>query len=500
MGILKKLVSRKPEAMVVGMCLLFVGNSSALFVSVLSAQTAPEDTLPRFSKPIYSVEIQNDVDYLGTNRTEKCDLYLPENLPLNSRVPGIVIIHGGGWMGGDKGDTREMELGTTLAKYGYVCMSINYLLAESGSTPTWPQNIYDCKSAVQFLRSNADALHIDPSRIGAIGGSAGGHLVSMLGTTVPADGLEPPDGSNVSSRVQAVVDLYGIANIPEWLRSYLVDVFGNDPETLVFASPINHVTGDDAAFLIMHGLADQTVPYVQSIEFVEKLASNAVPARLVLIGGAPHTFHLYDPEYKNLMLDIVDFFDEHLKYNSATSPITQIVDDFNSYESTTELRDATEPHSFRHPDGTTVKFSELSLDSTQAYEGSNCLSVQEDTSPEAWDYCYGPDIPAGTNGWDFSGLNTFRTYLKKGDIDNGIHGVTLYLQRNNAATESWIFTGTINTVGGRPVSQLPEWTAVEWDLSGLSDAEKSNITRILFRFYKEKNGDFQMYMDQMGGL
>src|SRR5262245_16770563 len=95
--------------------------------------------------------IQKDVEYLGAGRAEKADLYLPATPKQGEKFPAIVIIHGGGFTGGDKGASREQNIGTNLALRGYVGMSINYLLAKTNA-PSWPQNVHDCKTAVRWLR------------------------------------------------------------------------------------------------------------------------------------------------------------------------------------------------------------------------------------------------------------------------------------------------------------------------------------------------------------
>ncbi|MBI3468605.1 MAG: alpha/beta hydrolase [Planctomycetes bacterium] len=153
------------------------------------------------------VRIEKDIDYLGPDRAEKLDMYLPAEITPGAKFPGIVIIHGGGFTGGDKGAAREQNIGNTLAANGYVCVSINYLLASEGH-PTWPQNVHDCKRAVRFLRKNAEKYHVDPDHIGVIGGSAGGHLTAMLGLTGSESGLDPagPD-AEISCRVQAIVPM-----------------------------------------------------------------------------------------------------------------------------------------------------------------------------------------------------------------------------------------------------------------------------------------------------
>ena len=118
--------------------------------------------------PIYSgIYIERDIPYLGLDRPEKCDLYLPVDTNKDNRFPAVVIIHGGGWRSGDKDRDREKNIAINLARSGYVCMSINYLLIEEGK-PAWPENLYDCKRAVQFLRKNAERFKLVPDRIGVI--------------------------------------------------------------------------------------------------------------------------------------------------------------------------------------------------------------------------------------------------------------------------------------------------------------------------------------------
>ena len=141
------------------------------------------------------VHIDKDVEYLEPGRAEKADLYLPPVQEPGAKYPGVVIIHGGGWTGGDKGAAREIQIGTTLASHGYVCMSINYQLAAPGH-PTFPANIHEAKRAVRWLRKNAARLQIDGQNIGAIGGSAGGHLTALLAATEPEAGLDPSEDSS----------------------------------------------------------------------------------------------------------------------------------------------------------------------------------------------------------------------------------------------------------------------------------------------------------------
>lgn len=267
---------------------------------------------------ISPVQVVKGVDYLGEDRAEKMDFYLPAKSD-GSRRPAVLIIHGGGWQGGDKAAAREQNIGNTLAAAGYVCASINYRLAQKNDhvpsrlREVWPGMLYDCKTAVRFLRRYADRYQIDLDHIGAIGGSAGGHLASILATTDADDGLDPegPNG-DYSCRVQAVVPMYGVHDVLKQAR-LRDNVLTEDEEKLcVQASAVTYVTADDPPALILHGTMDALVPVEQSQFLKARLDAVGVPAELLVIEGAPHSFHL-QPQQRDLRATVIDFFDRHLK-------------------------------------------------------------------------------------------------------------------------------------------------------------------------------------------
>ncbi|NBV24273.1 MAG: alpha/beta hydrolase [Proteobacteria bacterium] len=261
--------------------------------------------------------IEKDIAYLAPDRKEKADLYLPANSPAGTRHPAVVIIHGGGWTGGDKGAAREINIGTNLALNGYVGLSINYVLAstnKSVSQATWPQNLHDCLTAVRWLRKNAERLHVNPDRIGVIGGSAGGHLAAMLAVIGEKDGLDPkgPYGE-FSCRVQCAVDLYGPADLAGHHDITMLGKTRADaPELYRAASPVTYVDKNDPPILIMHGTADKTVDIAQSKQFAAKLKEAGARHELVIVEGAPHTFHL-QPKQGDLRPKVLGFFDQYLK-------------------------------------------------------------------------------------------------------------------------------------------------------------------------------------------
>jgi acetyl esterase/lipase len=263
------------------------------------------------------VTIQREVPYLAPDRKEKLDLYLPSSRVPGTRSPGIVIIHGGGWTGGSKSAGRELNIGTTLAKAGYVCVSIDYQL---DAAQRWPTNVQDCKNAVRYLRANAETLRIDKEHIGVIGGSAGGHLALMLGVTDGIRELEPPTPyPSVSSQVQAVVNLYGIADVRGWRNGSTI--FGNRPDPtdaeLALTSPVTHLKRGIPPILSIHGDSDPTVNVSQSQGLDKRMKELKLEHQLIVIPGVGHTFDLQTWNKKPLPMDlrpiVTSFFDKHLK-------------------------------------------------------------------------------------------------------------------------------------------------------------------------------------------
>jgi acetyl esterase/lipase len=256
------------------------------------------------------IRTEHDVDFLGAGRKEKADLYLPSEARPEQKFPAVVIIHGGGWAGGDKRAAREINIGTTLALHGYVGMSINYVLANKDHPgPTWPQNLHDCKTAVRWLRANAERLNVDPEHIGVIGGSAGGHLAAMVGLT--GGELDPPGEGDC--RVQCAVDLYGPVLCFEKRDLVMFrKTRAEAPALYKQADPRTYIDKSDPPLLILHGTADKTVPVADSEALASALKAAGVEHQLEVIPDAPHTFHL-QPEQRDLRPLVLGFFDKHLR-------------------------------------------------------------------------------------------------------------------------------------------------------------------------------------------
>jgi acetyl esterase/lipase len=265
--------------------------------------------------------VDRDVTYCVADGVPlKMDIYHPSNS--GGPAPVAMYVHGGGWTGGDKrAGAGSLDI-TELVGRGYLVVAINYRLAPQYK---FPAMIEDCKCAVRFLRANASRYDLDPDRIGAWGGSAGGHLVSLMGLADASAGFEGSGGyAEESSRVQAVVDMFGPTDLAVLFRgggtSTMERVFGTtdrNSEIVRRASPVAWVSRDDPPFLILHGELDDVVPPNQSQLLYGRLIAAGVPATLVMVENAGHGFTPaggpINPTRPEISRMVADFFDRHLK-------------------------------------------------------------------------------------------------------------------------------------------------------------------------------------------
>lgn len=232
----------------------------------------------------------------GPDPQQRMDLY---RLAVNSQLerPAIVFVHGGGWVGGQKDDFQDFAKG--FAREGYVTATIDYRLSEKARNQ-YPIPLEDAQLAVRWLRSNALEYHLDANRVAVVGGSAGGHLVSMLGLvdTLPGD-------SNLlqfSSRATCVVDLFGPSDltadfsknytdnisVPSIIAVFLGHQKAEAPDLYRQASPIFHIDSHSVPFLLIHGRDDPTVPVDQSQRLYQALKANGTEATLLILDGEGH--------------------------------------------------------------------------------------------------------------------------------------------------------------------------------------------------------------------
>ncbi|MGA2614917.1 MAG: prolyl oligopeptidase family serine peptidase [Spirochaetia bacterium] len=181
------------------------------------------------------------------------------------------------------------------AQRGYVGVTLGYHdieIEDHGKARyPFPTQLLDVKRAVRWLKQNAEKYHIDPAEIGVIGWSYGGYLALMAGLTGPADGFEPA-GDGPDTKVQAVVSLAGFIDwtkMDEADASWSLGGAAQDiPEVYAKASPLNHVTSNSPAVLLMYGRRDGIVPSEDAVTLDQKLADAGAQHSVYVINEADH--------------------------------------------------------------------------------------------------------------------------------------------------------------------------------------------------------------------
>jgi acetyl esterase/lipase len=281
------------------------------------------------------VEALRDLPYAETdNPRQKLDLFLPKARKGDKPLPVIVFIHGGGWRGGDKNGGIG-NVGRFVESGEYAGASIGYRLTDEAQ---WPAQIHDCKAAIRWIKAHAKEYNLDATKIGVWGTSAGGHLVSFLGTSGDVKELEGTLGKHLdqNSSVTCVMNFFGPENFLSMVRqpSTVDRTKGGDyPEALLLggpvqekeaaakeASPVTHVSKGDAAFFTAHGTKDPLVPFAQAQEIHAALQKAGVPSLLQEMTNGGHGF-------RSPILDerVKQFFDLHLRGIAAEIVPTPIV-------------------------------------------------------------------------------------------------------------------------------------------------------------------------------
>lgn len=265
------------------------------------------------------IEAHEDLVYaIYGDRELTLDLYKPK--AISGRLPAVIFIHGGGHYKGAPSSYTAMAM--ELADQGYVTLNIFYRL--SGEAP-FPAAIQDCKAAVRWARANAKKYKIDPNQIGSVGGSAGGHLSGLLGTSGPASYLNGLGGNeNQPSHIQACVVMAGgmdyrmqrtldsLASDPR-RRGYtfLDGTLESVPHNYHNASPVFHVSKATPPMCFMDGEFDS--PGTRYPEIIQKLNTLGIYHESHVIKNAPHPFWSSHPFFDPAMEILVSFFDQTLK-------------------------------------------------------------------------------------------------------------------------------------------------------------------------------------------
>lgn len=236
-----------------------------------------------------------NITYMQANGWEgKLDIYA-QRTP--TPAPTVVFIHGGGWVRG----TKEASVLTVLPyiAMGYSVVNVEYRL---GNVSLAPAAVEDCRCALRWVIEHAKEYNIDTARLVLAGASAGGHLALTTGMLPTSAGFDRSCQTPLEPRVAAIVNFFGITDLPDLLDGpnkkpfpenwpYTVQWFGNQPnraEIAKAASPMTHVRAGVPPTISIHGDADPTVPYAHSVRLQEALQKAGVAHELVTVPGGGH--------------------------------------------------------------------------------------------------------------------------------------------------------------------------------------------------------------------
>lgn len=269
------------------------------------------------------VNYVNDVVYAKRGDTELHlqllipGLYAPE-MGFVGKYPLIVHVQGSGW--GKQNCYLSLPNLYPVARMGYIVASVEHRSSEEAQFPAFLQ---DVKSAIRFLRANAQQYGIDPERVAIWGDSSGGHAALMTGFTGDMEKFRTEDYAEESDAVRAIVDFYGptdVTRIQEAPRDPSMDYSLPQPEDLLFGgrvsehpeiaacgNPLNYISREKEIppVLIVHGDQDAVVPFQQSVLLYDKLTECGKDVYFYKVSGADHGFFLWTPEVIRLVTEFI---------------------------------------------------------------------------------------------------------------------------------------------------------------------------------------------------
>ncbi len=290
---------------------------SGVFSSFITPQTASAATttgtlLPLNQLPARTTEATYTYCTFGTTGF-KMDFYRPTGW---GAVPVILNVHGGGWALGDRTSNVKADEVSAFLNKGIAFATIDYQLWNGRKASN------DTACAVRYLRASAAQLGLN-GRVGAMGQSAGGQLVSLLGVTDKSAGFDIGQYPNQSSRVDAILDQWGPVIFDSWALNhfqYLAQIFGSSDLTVLQQySPLTYLTKDDPPFLIIQGWKDTNVLPYQSQNFAAALKQATIPVQLIMVQNAGHYLaHSskdppMSPTAAQIQTDMVNFFVKQLR-------------------------------------------------------------------------------------------------------------------------------------------------------------------------------------------
>jgi len=237
--------------------------------------------LLNFLSAVSARDMQTDIVY---GRAGGEVLLLDAGVPAgNGPYAAVIIVHGGGWSSGDKQDVALLF--KPLSDANFVWFSINYRLAPKNR---WPACLEDVQTAVKWVKANAAKFKVDRHRIALMGYSAGGQIACLAAMADADTAVQAVAG--LASPTDLVLDSLRRGGPSEYLK----DLFGRETldeqmlQILWESSPINHTGSGLPPFLLVHGTADKSVPYQQSLNFKARLEAVGIKCDIITIKDASH--------------------------------------------------------------------------------------------------------------------------------------------------------------------------------------------------------------------
>lgn len=259
---------------------------------MIAAPALAQDTTAKVKKEVpvpAGFTKQLDVTFAhASDRDIKMDIYLPPNI--GNTTPLILVIHGGGW---SKGSKETIGGFSPFFKAGFAVANMDYRLVQEAKAPA---AIEDTRCALIYLIKNAAALHIDRNKIIIMGTSSGAHLALMGGLLANDHRFDTNCPGTNHIKVAAIIDKYGIADVWDWEQGVFksksaTNWLGTHAADKAFAatvSPVTYVKASSPPTLIVHGDADDHVPYQQSVDLYHQFLKAGVKTEFMTVEGGKH--------------------------------------------------------------------------------------------------------------------------------------------------------------------------------------------------------------------
>ncbi|GAA1887139.1 alpha/beta hydrolase [Actinomadura bangladeshensis] len=280
--------------------------------------------------PRKGVRVDRNIVYREEGRLRlKLDVFRPaEDGGLR---PGLMQIHGGAWVIGDKRE-QGLPLLNHMALQGWVGFNVNYRLSPRA---TWPEHLIDLKHFVAWYKEHAEEYGADPDFLCVTGGSAGGHLTALVALSANEPRFQP-GFEDVDTSVQGAVPFYGVYNLVEagpWPvpmgathimeKMVVKKPFAENYEVYAQASPVSYISEDAPPFFVIHGSRDSLIPVAEARRFVERLRdASRSPVIYAEMKGAQHAFDVF-PSYRTArVIEAVERYltGLHRQYRQGTGP------------------------------------------------------------------------------------------------------------------------------------------------------------------------------------